>query len=347
MRRLVPLLAEPGPAFVDALRRAWDDGDAVLPLDPRLPAPAADALVGAMRVDDPVDAGDALVVATSGTTGDPNGAVLTHESLRASAIATTSRLGVDLSADRWLSVLPLAHVGGLSVITRSLLTGTSLTFDPDDPAATLVSMVATQVRRTDVSRFRVVVVGGSAPPADLPPNVVTTYGMTETGSGVVYDGVPLDGVEVRIVGDELQLRGPMLLRAYRDGTDPKDGDGWLPTGDAGEVAAGGRVVVHGRIAEVIVTGGEKVWPDPVEAALRTVDGVADVAVAGVPDDEWGHRVVAFVVAGDTIPTLDALRNAVKAVLPAYAAPKQLVLVDALPRTAIGKVQRGMLVSRRL
>lgn len=343
VRRLVPLLAEPGPAFVDALRRAWDNGDAVLPLDPRLPAPAADALVGAMRVDEPVDAGDALVVATSGTSGEAKGAVLTHDALLASARATSARLAVDPETDRWLSVLPLSHVGGLSVITRSLSTGTSLTFDPDDPAATLVSMVATQVRRTDVSRFRVVVVGGAAPPADLPPNVVTTYGMTETGSGVVYDGVALDGVEVRAVGGELQLRGPMLLRSYRDGTDPKDSDGWLTTGDAGDVAADGRVLVHGRIAEVIVTGGEKVWPDPVEAALRTVDGVGDVAVAGVPDEEWGQRVIAFVVAGDRIPTLDALREAVKAVLPAHAAPKQLVLVPALPRTAIGKVQRSQLI----
>jgi O-succinylbenzoic acid--CoA ligase len=345
VRRLVPLLAEAGPAFVDALQRAWDEGDAVLPVDPRLPRPAADALVAAMRVDDPVEDGDALVVATSGTTGAPKGVVLTSDAVRASALATSARLAVDPAVDRWLSVLPLAHVGGLGVVTRAILTGTALTFAPDDPAATLVSMVATQVRRTDVSRFRWVVVGGAAPPADLPANTVTTYGMTETGSGVVYDGVPLDGVEVRAVDGELHLRGPMLLRAYRDGSDPKDADGWLPTGDAGAVVDG-RVEVQGRIGDVIVTGGEKVWPDPVEGVLRDVPGVADVAVAGVPDAEWGHRVVAFVVAGDVTPTLDQLRDAVKAVLPAYAAPKELVLVDVLPRTALGKVQRAALVSRR-
>jgi O-succinylbenzoic acid--CoA ligase len=103
-------------------------------------------------------------------------------------------------------------------------------------------------------------------------------------------------------------------------------------------------VVHGRIAEVVVTGGEKVWPDPVESILRTVPGVGDVAIAGVDDDEWGQRVVAFVVAEGDAPTLDALRDAVKVLLPAYAAPKQLVLVDALPRTAIGKVQRRLLVA---
>jgi O-succinylbenzoic acid--CoA ligase len=344
VRRLVPLPADGTPAFVTALQRAWDDGDAVLPVDPRLPRSAAEALVAAMRIDEPVEDGDALVVATSGTTGAPKGAVLTHDAVSASARATSARLGVDPASDRWLSVLPLAHVGGLGVVTRALVTGTPLTFDPHDPAATLVSMVATQVRRTDVARFRWVVVGGAAPPADLPPNTVTTYGMTETGSGVVYDGVPLDGVEVRERDGTLELRGPMLLRAYRDGTDPKDADGWLPTGDAGAVTDG-QVIVHGRIGDVIVSGGEKVWPEPVEAVLRDVAGVADVAVAGVADAEWGQRVVAFVVAGDVTPTLDALRDAVKASLPAYAAPKQLVLLDVLPRTALGKVQRAALVSR--
>jgi O-succinylbenzoic acid--CoA ligase len=329
---------------VTALQRAWDDGDAVLPVDPRLPHAAADALVAAMRPDESVADGDALVVATSGTTGAPKGVVLTHDAVRASALATSARLDVDPGSDRWLSVLPLAHVGGLGVVTRAVITGTPLTFDPHDAHATLVSMVGTQVRRTDVSRFRWVVVGGAAPPADLPANTVTTYGMTETGSGVVYDGVPLDGVEVRERDGELELRGPMLLRTYRDGTDPKDADGWLRTGDAGSVVDGA-VVVRGRIGDVIVSGGEKVWPEPVETLLRDVAGVADVAVAGVPDDEWGARVVAFVVAGDVTPSLEELREAVKAVLPAYAAPKQLVLVDVLPRTALGKVQRRELVSR--
>jgi O-succinylbenzoic acid--CoA ligase len=167
--------------------------------------------------------------------------------------------------------------------------------------------------------------------------------MTETGSGLVYDGVPLDGVEVRTVDGELHVRGPMLLRSYRDGTDPKDADGWLRTGDAGEVA-GGLVVVHGRIAEVIVSGGEKVWPDPVEAVLRGVPGVEDVAIGGVPDDEWGERVVAYVVSVEP-PSLDVLRDAVKAVLPAYCAPKELIVLDALPRTALGKVQRSRLPRR--
>jgi len=338
--RLVPVVATPGWTFVDALRRAWDAGDAVLPVDPRLPARAARRVVDAMRPDDPVEPGDALVVVTSGTTGEPKGAVLTHDAVRASARMTSERLAVDPARDRWLSCLPLAHVGGLSVVTRALLTGTSLTFDPEE-RATLVSLVGTQLGRIDVRPFRAVLLGGSSPPADRPENCIATYGMTETASGVVYDGRPLDGVEVRVAdgGDELLVRSPTLLRTYRDGTDPRDGAGWFPTGDAGQVDPDGTVHVTGRIAEVIVTGGEKVWPEPVERVLASVAGVGEVAVAGRVDAEWGERVVAFVVPAGRPPTLDALRDAVKAELPAWCAPKDLVLVDALPRTALGKVRR--------
>ena len=221
MGRLQPIDAVPGPAFVDALRRAWDDGDAVVPVDPRLPGPARDSMLAALGAGDAVDDGDALVLATSGTTGAPKGVVLTHDAVRASALATSARLAVDPEVDTWSSALPLAHVGGLSVVLRALVTGTPLTFGPDEPA-TLVSLVATQLGRMDTTRFRVVVLGGAAPPEVRPANCVTTYGMTETGSGIVYDGVPLDGVDVRAVDGELHVRGPMLLRAYRSGEDPKD-----------------------------------------------------------------------------------------------------------------------------
>jgi O-succinylbenzoic acid--CoA ligase len=359
--RLVALDLPAGPGFVDALRRIWDDGDAALPLDPRLPPPARAAVLDAMAphaVVDPtgttrlaggraVEEGDALVVVTSGTTGAPKGVVLTHEAVTASAKASSVRLGVDPS-DHWLACLPLSHVGGLSVVTRALVTGTALTvqaqFDPADaPGATLVSLVPTMVvraDRTDLVRFRRILLGGAAPPDDLAPNVVVTYGMTETGSGIVYDGLPLDGVEVTTLDDELIVRGPMLLRCYRDGTVPLV-DGWLRTGDAGRVVDG-RVDVVGRIGDVVVTGGEKVWPDAVEAILRTHPSVAEVAVAGVPDAEWGAVVTAFVVAAGEPPTLDALREHVRAQLPAYAAPRRLVLVESLPRTVSGKVRRDVL-----
>ncbi|MGH9128970.1 MAG: class I adenylate-forming enzyme family protein [Acidimicrobiales bacterium] len=396
MPSLIALAMPGGPDFVAALVDAWESGHAVTPIDGRLPAPALEAVLASLAPDvlvdsrgerhhlvggQPVETGDALVVATSGTTGSPRGVVLTHDAVAASARATSAALGVDPSSDRWLACLPLAHVGGLSVVTRAVLTGTPLVvhprFDPDEVAAaaggsepvTLVSLVARSLgpaggagrvgvagaggeggrlgRRVDPFLFRLVLLGGSAPPTNLPPNVVTTYGMTETGSGVVYDGLPLEGVEVELgPASEIRLRGPMLCKGYRDGSEACDAEGWLTTGDVGAIEDG-RLVVKGRLDELIVTGGENVWPAPVEAAILEHPGVAEVAVVGRADAEWGERLVAFVVpAGGvraTPPTLDELRAMVKDRLGAWAAPRELVLVESLPRTAIGKVRRRALL----
>ena len=359
MPELLAIAAPAGPLFVRELTDAWARGDAVLAVDPRLPVGAARELVEALRpaaiVDEagdrqrlsdavPVAEGDALVVATSGTTAAPKGVVLTMTAVEAAARATSSALEVDPARDRWLAVLPVAHVGGLGVITRALLTDTPLTFDFDDPEATLTALVPTQMERSNTSRFRRILVGGSRDWRRRADNVVHTYGLTETGGGVVYDGLPLEGVEVDVRDGEVWVRGPSLLRAYRDGRDPKDAGGWLRTSDAGELADDGRLVVHGRIDDVIVTGGEKVWPDRVEAALREDPSIADVAVVGRPDPEWGERVVAYVVpAAETgpLPTLERLRSVVKERLPAWCAPKELVLVADLPRTALGKIRRNL------
>jgi O-succinylbenzoic acid--CoA ligase len=165
--------------------------------------------------------------------------------------------------------------------------------------------------------------------------------MTETGSGVVYDGVPLDGVDVRIDDHgEIHLRGPMLLRCYRDGSRPVDPDGWFRTGDLGQWHRDGRLHVDGRASDLIITGGENVWPEAVEAALADHPGVADVMVRGVDDSEWGQLVEAIVVPADDPPTLDALRAHVKRTHPAFMAPRRLLLIETLPRTALGKLRRG-------
>ena len=349
-----------GQAFVDRVRRAWDEGDAVFPLDHRLPRSASDAVLRAVRPTviagtngetrvegDRVETGDAAVVATSGSTGTPKAVVLTHTAVRASAEAVHERLAVT-AGDGWFACLPPAHVGGLSVVMRSLVTGTPLrtaaAFNVDDYVAaaregsTLVSLVTTALRRVDPSLFRSIVLGGSRPPADRPSNCVATYGMTETGSGVVYDGVPLRGVEIDIRSGIIHIRSAMNMRAYRNSPSPFDAGGWLRTGDIGNWNEDGTLNVQGREGDLIITGGENVWPEMVESVIARMEGVRDCCVAGLPDPEWGQSVHVFIV-GDA-PPLEAVRDFVKQSLPAHCAPKHVHVVGEIPRTALGKPRRG-------
>ena len=169
--------------------------------------------------------------------------------------------------------------------------------------------------------------------------------MTETGSGVVYDGVALPGVDVVSVDGQLCVRTPTLFRSYRTAPRPRvvgpDGrDDWFPTGDAGEVE-GGRVTVKGRLGFVINTGGEKLWPEELEAVLATLDGVRDVAVTGVDDDEWGQRVVALVVSDGTRFD-ERIRAVADERIGPWAKPKEIRYVAAIPRTSNGKIQRRAL-----
>ena len=360
-------LAQTGPGFVESLERLWDRGDAVLPIDPRMPAPSRERLLSTLaptRLIDPegqehrlqgqpVEPGDALVIATSGSTGTPKGVVHTHDSLEASARSTSLALGVDTSFDQWLCCLPLTHIAGLAIVVRARTLGIPLLvqdhFDAtavEDAArngATLTSLVPTTLARIDPSLFRRIIVGGQASPENLPSNCRASYGMTETGSAVVFDGDALPGVDLRIVDGEIHVRGDMLLRCYRDGTDPRTPDGWLPTNDAGEFVDG-RLIVHGRRGDLIISGGENVWPAPVEELLATLPNVAEVAVVGRPDAQWGQAVTAIIVtaADSTSPTLDEVRSCIKLSLPAYCAPHRIEFVDALPRTPLGKVERRSL-----
>ena len=364
--RAVPAVA--GPALLDALRAALDGGPAVLPL-PLDPAEAA-RVVAAVRPDEPAEAGTCLVVPTSGSTGEPKGVLLSAEALRASAAASEARLGGPAT---WLSALPPTHIGGLQVLVRSLLAGTTPVALPPGPftaeafaAGTRAlppgrrgtSLVPTQLRRLldgpleALRSYDAVLLGGAAAPPvllerarDAGVRVVTTYGMSETSGGCVYDGVPLDGVDVAVDG-RIRLRGPVLASGYRlrpDLTATAFQDGWYTTGDVGELAPDGRLVVHGRADDIVVTGGEKVAPAAVEAALGAHPAVVEVAVVGVPDAEWGQRVVAAVVLRAPL-TLAQAREHVAARLSRAAAPRVLHVVDALPLLPSGKVDRAALRS---
>jgi o-succinylbenzoate---CoA ligase len=368
------LVDRPGPRLLELLAAALDgSGPAIAPVEAKLPRARLDALVEALGPDsvegpdgvttvrsgheNGVAEGTAVVVTTSGSTGAPKGVELSAAALVHSARASLARIGAR-PGERWLCCLPATYVAGLQVLVRSLVSGTDPVLADHADAQTVaasgcahVSLVPTQLRRlldVDISPlagFRSVLLGGAAAPAGLLEAaraagvpVVTTYGMTETCGGCVYDGIPLDGVHVRIADDErIWLAGPVLFSGYFRGPEAQ-GDGWFRTGDLGRVDSEGRLVVRGRADDVINTGGALVVPGEVAAVLQTCPGVRDVAVLGQPDPEWGERVVAVVAPADPAdpPTLELLRLHVKERLPRYAAPSRVVMVDAVPMLPSGK-----------
>ncbi|WP_049569645.1 AMP-binding protein [Nonomuraea sp. SBT364] len=352
-----------GPRLFAAIRDALSgEGPAVLPLIPGQEAAAIAALrpthSGGRR--QPGGAGVpgevAVVIATSGSTGPPKGVMLSAAALRASAAASLRRLDA-AKGERWLCCLPVSHVSGLQVLVRSLLCESEpVLHERFDPVAVLesgadhVSLVPTQLHRlvalrADLSRFRTVLLGGVAPRPGLVAEaralgarVVTTYGMSETSGGCVYDGMPLDQVELKIGDDgRILVSGPVLFSGYRDSPAGPPGGGWFVTSDLGELS-GGRLRVLGRADDVINTGGEKVPAASVAAVLGAHPEVADVAVVGRPDPEWGELVVAVVVPADPAapPTLAQLRAYCTDRLPPHAAPRDLRLLPSLPLLPNGK-----------
>ncbi|WP_113704673.1 AMP-binding protein [Nonomuraea lactucae] len=363
VRPLHAVVASPGPDLFAAVRDALSgDGPALLPLSPD----HADAAIAALRPTHAngvrCDGGEgvppdvAVVIATSGSTGVPKGVMLSATALRASAAASLRRIEA-AKGERWLCCLPPSHVSGLQVLVRALLSESEPIVHPRfDPGLVLssgadhVSLVPTQLHRlvelgADLSVFRTILLGGAAPrrglvaaARDLGARVVTTYGMSETSGGCVYDGRPLHHVDLKVGDDGLiRIAGPVLLTGYRSGEPvPRDGK-WFVTSDLGELS-GGRLRVLGRADDVINTGGEKVVAGAVAAVLAGHPEVADVAVVGRPDAEWGEIVVAVVVPADPAgpPTLSQLRAYAGDRLPAYAAPRELRLVPDLPLLPNGK-----------
>ncbi|GAA3580544.1 o-succinylbenzoate--CoA ligase [Microlunatus spumicola] len=356
-----------------ALAAALDGGAPVAPL-PTAPVERTRAL-RALRLEEPADPDAAVVVLSSGSTGEPKAVVLSAAAIRAGAEATHARLG---GPGHWLLPLPRHYVAGLMVLARAHLAGTSvvpLARDLADlPGLSLpagrryLSVVPTQLvralERPDLVDAlacldAVLVGGGATDPALLAlaraagVPCVTTYGMSETCGGCVYDGVPLDGVDVRVAPEDgrVSVAGPVLFSGYRgrpDLTAETLVDGRLRTADRARWDTSGpvpRLQVLGRTDDVVVSGGLNVDLAAVEARARSWAPctTADVAVVGVPHRHWGVEVVAVT---DAAPhedlALAALQAWVRAELPPYAAPRRLVVLDRLPRTSSGKVDRRRL-----
>jgi O-succinylbenzoic acid--CoA ligase len=361
VNRLVALDMPASVEFANHVRKAWDLGDAVFPVDQRLPQSAKESLITQFKPSVVIDAAgnsvdlpnseptthnDALVIATSGSTGAPKGVVHTHETIRALLNMSQLRLQTD-SSTHWLLCLPVSHVAGFSILARSILMGNPISilakFDEAEvmnaarAGATHVSLVPTTLQRIDPSVFNTILLGGAAAPPNLPSNVVTTYGMTETFGGIAYNGRPLDGVEVRIVDESIELKSPSLFRTYRGHNSERSIHEWYGTGDNGAFV-NNVIRVFGRRDDMIITGGENVWPHAVEKVVATVSGVEQVVVGGIDDEQWGQRVVAWIVSSrDVAPTLENIRDHVKTHMPSFCAPSELRVVKEIPMTSLGKV----------
>ena len=311
-------------------------------------------------------AGVHSVLFTSGTSGEPKPVTLTVANQEAAAAASAGALGSD-PADRWLCPLPLFHIGGLAILVRSARAGTTAVLQERftsrsaiDAFAhggiTLASLVPTMLARLRDSglqtapSLRALLLGGGPIPPDLLDwarelglPVRCTYGMTETCSQVVVTepwepaGRPGAGAEVTIgAGGEILVRGPMVA----PGTAGEGG--WLHTGDVGRIDRHGRLHVQGRMKDLIVTGGENVWPPAVEAVLLAHPAIADAAVAGLPSPEWGEEVTAFVVEAHPVSDYELL-SFCREYLAGYQVPKRVERVHRLPRNDAGKLLRAQLV----
>ena len=346
-------------------------------MDSWSPAEDPAEVVGQVRrwLDGPEDV--RLVVRTSGSTGAPKRVVLARQAVLASVAASAARLG---ATGRWALALPASYVAGVQVVVRSLVAGhepvlvdaegwpvgegwfTSLV------PTQLARMVADPDRLDVLRRAHTVLLGGGpidprvrATAEAAGVHVVATYGAAETAGGCVYDGLPLDGVAVALgTSGRIRLTGPTLFEEY-DGDPALTAevlvDGWYLTSDAGRLDEDGRLVVLGRVDDVVVTGGLNVPAPAVAARLREHPALADAEVLGVPDAEWGHRVVAFVVprridppetsnrpswrVESTLAVAD-LRDWVAQVHPRAWAPRQVVVLDEIPLLPNGKPDRQTL-----
>jgi O-succinylbenzoic acid--CoA ligase len=357
----VPLAIEDRLEFAIAVHGCLLAGAAAVPIDVRLSeAEQAERARSGLAT---TGEGVATVMHTSGTTSAPKPVELTYGNWQANALGSAVMLGLDVR-ERWLCVMPLAHVGGLSILMRSTIYATTVVvherFDTQavldellDPqrGITLVSLVPTMLARlldAGLKRpptLRWALLGGGPIPAPLlewaasvEVPVAPTYGMTEGCSQIATHGFPLPGVELRIADGELWVRGPVVAPGAIAA------DGWLHTGDLAELDERGRLAIVGRKSDTIVSGGENVAPAEVEAVLLEHPSVADAGVFARPDPEWGEAVIARVVLRDGAGTTEAaLREWCGTRLARFKLPKHVEFAEALPRTVSGKLLRRHLM----
>jgi o-succinylbenzoate---CoA ligase len=379
--RPCPLVADNTAASVVTLLALLELRIPALLVHPRLTAVERSALLADADRAGPIGHADAAaIVHTSGTTGESRGAVLTRGALLASAAASAANLGWQ-DDDRWLACMPIARVGGLSILTRSLAARRTVVLrDGLDGAGfpalvaaeriTLASLVPTMLTRvldahpdwTPPAHLRAVLVGGAAASPKLLARaaergipVVVTYGLTETCSQVAATpyaqrhapaacgaGRPLPSVALRIVDGRIEVKGPMLMAGYRNAP-PLAAGAWFDTGDLGALDEHGCLHLLGRRADLIVTGGENVYPAEVERALESCPGIAAAAVFGISDETWGETVAAVLVADRALPPDDAvLARWIEGRLASHKRPRRFGFVRALPHTPAGKLDRDAL-----
>jgi O-succinylbenzoic acid--CoA ligase len=352
----VPVAEEDRFRFATAVHSCLLHGAAAVPIDLRLTR-AEQELRSSPGV--AMTPRTATIMHTSGTTAAPKRVELTLGNWRANALGSAVALGLDLG-ERWLCVMPLAHVGGLSIVLRSAIYATTVVlherFDTDavlaelmDPGRriTLVSLVPTMLARLldaglrSPPTLRWALVGGGPIPPGLVARagssgvpVAPTYGMTEACSQIATFGVPLTGVELRFEDGEIVVRGAVVAPGSLDR------DGWLRTGDLGSLDGHGRLRIVGRRSETIISGGENVTPTEVEDVLLEHPAVADAGVFARTDPEWGEAVVATVVLRDGASVgPDELRRFVGTRLARFKVPKEIGFASTLPRTPSGKLLR--------
>ncbi len=372
----------PNRGIADIAVRAWEADEAIAPIPADAPKSEIERRLTLLRpthlVDGsgrharrdgrPVPADTAAVVTTSGTTGTPKLVELTRSGMEVMGRGYTAAVEADAD-DCWLACMPLHHVASLAIIARAHVCKLPVVvhdkFDLQrvgassrDEGVTMVSLVPTILHRlveidAPLESFRRLIIGGAVLAPGLRTRaeaagavIADAYGLTETWGGCVTNGVPNDGVDARLgTDDEVQIRGGPVMRRYRFADDATravlDDDGWFHTGDVGAFVDG-RLTIIDRLNDLVITGGVNVSPTEVEDVLLAHPAIRDVCVIGEPDDEWGERVVAVVVATDTPPSLDELRGFGRERLATPKLPRALRFVDEIPRSASGKPLRRLL-----